>query len=256
MGFYKTEALVLRNREFNEADQLVTLLSPDYGKLQVVARGARKPKSRLRGGIQAFTLTNLLLHTGRSLDIITGTETGKCFYFREDLAKLTSAVYWADLLDRVLPEREANPAVYSLFLSLLYLLEATSSKLEEIRALDHLFELKLISSAGYTPDLASCLRCGEVLRTKEGKLWFNLESGGIICNSCVHKAELGILPVSRGTLALMQQWISMEVEQFWRIKGAAYNLQELDRLLPAYLEYHLEQKIPSVNLRDNLVRDY
>jgi hypothetical protein len=54
----------------------------------------------------------------------------------------------------------------------------------------------------------------------------------------------------------MQQWISMEAGQFWRIKGSAYNLQELDRLLPAYLEYHLEQKIPSVNLRDNLVRDF
>lgn len=256
MGFYKTEALVLRNREFNEADQLVTLLSPDYGKLRVIARGARKPKSRLRAGVQAFTLTNLLLHTGRSIDIITGTETGRCFYFREDLAKLTAAVYWADLLDRVLPEREPYPAVYSLLFSLLCLLEAAPSKIEDIRALDHLFELRLISSAGYAPDPANCLRCGEAVQNKEGKLWFNLEQGGVICNSCVLRAEAGILPVSRGTLALMQHWISMEVGQFWRVKGSAYNLQELDRLLPAYLEYHLEQKIPSVNLRDNLVRDF
>jgi len=255
VGFYKTEALVLRNREFSEADQLVTLLSPDYGKLKVVARGARKPKSRLRGGIQAFTQTHLMLHTGRSLDIITGSETSKCFYFREDLDKLTMVVYWADLLERILPEREANPAIYYLFLSLLYLLESVDRNPEEIRALNHLFELKLVCIAGYSPDLVSCIRCAEALSSREGRLWFNLEHGGIICNCCVQKSEMGILPVSRGTLALIRHWMSMEFQQFHRIKVSDYNLKELDRLLPAYLEYHLEQGIHSLNLRDTLVSE-
>jgi DNA repair protein RecO (recombination protein O) len=255
VGFYKTEALVLRNREFREADQLVTLLSPDYGKLKVVARGSRKPKSHLRGGIQAFTQTKLMLHTGRSLDIITGCEISKYFYFREDLDKLTVVMYWADLLERILPEKEANPAVYYLFLSLLYLLESVDQNSAEIRALNHIFELKLVSLAGYIPSLVSCIGCQEDLISMESPLGFSLEHGGAICSQCIQKAETRMLPISRGTLALMQYWLSMEVQHFRRIKVLDYNLKELDRLLPAYLEYHFEQGIHAANLSYTLLRD-
>ncbi|NLC06742.1 MAG: DNA repair protein RecO [Syntrophomonadaceae bacterium] len=256
MGFYKTEAIVLRTREWREADQLVTLLSPDLGRFKVVARGARKPRSRLRGGIQPFTQARLMLHTGRSIDILTGSDTCKCFYFREDLEKLTWAVYWADLLNRLLPEREPNPAVYFLFLQFLYLLESIESinqERVESRILNHLFELKLISLVGYRPELTHCVNCQKALSLTSEQIWFSPARGGTVCRLCSQALGSGALPVSSGTLALLKHWLRMDARQFRRVRPSGSNLKELERLLPAFLEYHLEQGLPSRKLVRNLV---
>lgn len=254
MGFYKTEAVVLRNRDFREADQLVTLFSLDYGKIKAVARGARKPKSRLRGGIQAFTWNDLMLHTGRNLDIITGCDIRRSFYFREDLDKLTNALYWADLLERILPEREANPALYALFINFLQVLDSLPDNpkmTDDYRVLSHLFELKLANLAGYRPDLNQCGYCQKPLTPAKGRVWFSLGLGGVVCPVCVQAPEVGFLPLSLGTLKIMQYWLGMPVQQFYRLKVTKSNRQELKRILPAFLEYYLEQGISS----GKLVRD-
>ena len=68
---YRTEAIVLRRTEFGEADRIVTFYTPEYGKLKAMAKGVRKPRSKLSGLVELFTHSTLLLSRGHNLDIVS-----------------------------------------------------------------------------------------------------------------------------------------------------------------------------------------
>ena len=69
---YRTEAIVLRRSELGEADRVLTIYTPQWGKLRTIAKGVRRPASKLRGHLELFTRAKLLLARGRNLDVITG----------------------------------------------------------------------------------------------------------------------------------------------------------------------------------------
>lgn len=251
MGFYKTEGIVLQNRELREADQLITLFSLDRGKLKLVARGGKRIQSRLRADIQPFTQVRLMLHTGRSLDIITGSETIKRFYFRENFDKLVYAIYWVDLVNRITPEQEPNFALYYLLLETLYLLEF----LEDFRGyklLNHFFELRLINLAGYQPVLDRCACCQKGFASFNKKAWFSPEHGGVICPQCVQDLKNKVYSISLEIISLLQYWLNMKIAQFRRLKVSDTGLREMDDFFPFLLEYYLEQPIYFYNFIKSL----
>jgi DNA repair protein RecO (recombination protein O) len=97
---YRTEAIVLKAQDYGETDKLLTLLTPQVGKLRAVAKGVRKPNSRMGGHLDLFTRSNLFLARGRNLDIVTQAVALEHFTaMRHDLARSTYAHYVADLLD-------------------------------------------------------------------------------------------------------------------------------------------------------------
>src|SRR6266436_5729191 len=95
---YTTEAIVLRRTDFGEADRILTLFTPTYGKVRAVAKGVRRTTSRLAGHLEPFTRTQLLLATGRDLDIVTQAEARERLdALRGDLWHATGAWYAAEL---------------------------------------------------------------------------------------------------------------------------------------------------------------
>src|SRR5512135_2205211 len=97
---YRTEAIILRRADLGEADRLLKILTPGYGKLRVVAKGARKPASRKTGHVELFTRSNLLVARARNLDIVSQAETVESYRpLREDLLRSTYAHYIVELLD-------------------------------------------------------------------------------------------------------------------------------------------------------------
>ena len=98
---YRTEAVVIRRSDFGEADRLLTLFSPDRGKMRAIAKGARKPQSRKTGHVELFMRSKFLLAVGRDLDIVTQAETVETYAsLRESLVRATYANYAVELLDR------------------------------------------------------------------------------------------------------------------------------------------------------------
>lgn len=92
MGLYKIEAVVLRRRNLGEADRLVTVLSRDRGKLVLVARGARRPRSRLGGRLEPPTRFRALVAEGRTLDVVSQVEVLDAHAaLRNDLERMGSA---------------------------------------------------------------------------------------------------------------------------------------------------------------------
>src|SRR6266516_1735094 len=109
---YRAEALVLRRSNFGEADRLITLLTPEAGKLRALAKGTRRPTSRHSGNLELFCQVQLLLAHGRDLDIITQSELIRPFRrLREDLFAGSHAYYLAEVTDALVeqPEQAALP---------------------------------------------------------------------------------------------------------------------------------------------------
>src|SRR5260370_17468094 len=94
---------------------MVTLFTPDLGKVRVVAKGIRKPRSRKAGHLELFTCSKLLLAVGRDLDIITQAEGVDPYRpLRDDLLRGAYGAYMVELLDRFTPDEEENAEIYSL----------------------------------------------------------------------------------------------------------------------------------------------
>ncbi len=152
---YATEAIVLRRTDYGEADRLLTLITPEMGKLRVIAKGARKITSRKAGHIELFTRVRLMLARGRTFDIVTQAETIEAHRaLREDLRRGGYAHYLGELVDQFTQEGSEDSAMYDLLANgLLWVCEAPDAAVAA-----RCFEMRLLTIAGYRPQLFHCAR--------------------------------------------------------------------------------------------------
>ena len=194
----KTQAVVLRHRRFGETDRIVTLLTPARGKLDALAKGALRPRSKLAGHLEPLTHVEVVLAHGRSLGIITQAETVQPFVaLRDDLDRLSTALYLLELADRFTVEHNEADAVYvRLLTALLRLARGDGHQLVTRR-----FELDLLDATGFRPQWRHCAACGEAV-TAEGLAWSPL-AGGVLCRACgathaeASSMDIGVLKVLR-----------------------------------------------------------
>jgi len=121
MAIYKTQGIVLGSRPFDEAGKLVTLLTRDYGKIRVIAKGAKRLTSKFGGRLEVFTLLEMSLAEGRNLDILSQAEALEWFGpLRNDPEKLSAGFYFIRIIDRATVDHQKN---YDLFRLLYYSLK-------------------------------------------------------------------------------------------------------------------------------------
>src|SRR5260221_1765397 len=178
---YATEAIVLRRTDFGEAARIPTLFTRQKGKLRAVAKGFRRTTSRLAGHLDPFGRVQVLLATGRELDIVTQAEARERLdSLRDDLWHATGAWYCAELVDRFLQDADPHPRLYQLFTQTLLRLEQGAAHPAESRgwlALRH-FGRHLLDERGDGPALHQCAGCDTPLRPIE--TGYNAEHGGVL----------------------------------------------------------------------------
>jgi DNA repair protein RecO (recombination protein O) len=176
---YRTEAIVLGRMDFREADRIVTLYTPRRGKFRVVAKGVRRPLSRLGPHLEYFGRSQLMLAKGRELDTVTGAETIDAhFGLRDSLDALGHASHLVEILNRLTQDRQENEAVYDLLASSLRLL---ADGIDPFAVTRH-YELALLTLLGYKPELYRCTGCeSELLAVPNA---FSARLGGSLCPLC------------------------------------------------------------------------
>jgi DNA repair protein RecO (recombination protein O) len=227
----------MHRQDLGEADRLLTVYSLDRGKLRLVAKGARRPRSRKAGHLEPFTRVQLLLARGRELDIITQAEAKDTYPgLRDDLVRLGQAAYVVELVDRFAVERDVNQALYRLLINTLERLIEDVKVATVIRY----FELRLLDQVGYRPELFRCLGCGEEIGPRDQ--FFSASKGGVICPDCgsnrkdAHRLSLSALKVLRHF-----QRSSFDVAFSVNIRPRVY--AELEQLMESYMSYLLERKL-------------
>jgi DNA repair protein RecO (recombination protein O) len=242
---YRTEAVILRRQDIGEADRLLTLYTPQQGKLRAIAKGARKPTSRKAGHLELFLHSTLLVAKGQTLDIITQAETINAFRaLREDLERTTYAHYVAELLDRFASEGQENQLAFQLLTATLQRLCDAS----DLRLAMRFYELRLLALEGYQPQLFRCLGCGDVIQPVVN--YFHPEQGGILCPRCGEGLLTGhgslVRPVAVNTLKVLRYLQTHNYEQCSRIRLKPNTHRDMEALMRHYITYILEHNLKSV----------
>jgi len=237
---FRTEAVILRRQDFGEADRLLTLLTPEHGKLRAIAKGARKPIARKTGHVELYTLVDMLIARGRELHIVQQAEMKAPFLrLREDLLRGSYAAYLVELLDRFTAEQDPGRGEFRLLVQALGWL----CNEDDPRLVARYYELRLLKLAGFAPALHTCAIGQEPLEPRDQ--FFSPVDGGVVCPD--HRAGLDRgLPLSLTALKVLrhlqrQPWHAVRQLQ---VSGPLH--QDLERVMHAYIGYLLEQRLQSV----------
>ncbi len=246
---YRAQAIVLKRSDFGEADRLLTLYTPDRGKLRAIAKGARKPSSRKSGHVELFTHSMLLLAKGRHLDIVTQADTLDAFLpLRANLERLGYAYYLAELVDQFNGEGIENRALFDL---LLHALRWLGDDASDPALLARFFELHLLQHVGYRPQLFHCVHCGREIKPDEN--FFSAEAGGVIDSNCMQTQRERIAGQARDaqtiSLSALKVLRFLQTREYETVRSLRLNedvLAEVETLMQRYIVHHLERNLKSV----------
>jgi DNA repair protein RecO (recombination protein O) len=146
MHNFKTEGIIVKRRNFNEADRIVTILTKEFGKLQVKATGVRRITSRRSSHVELLNLTALSLYKGQHMPVLIEAQMLENFQkIKDDLDKTGFAYHICELVDGLCPEGQEQGNVFELVKTTLTQLETTEDPLLII----HAFEISLLTQLGY-----------------------------------------------------------------------------------------------------------
>ncbi|MBX9668289.1 MAG: DNA repair protein RecO [Candidatus Obscuribacterales bacterium] len=187
MPTYNLTAINIGGFSLGESDKVVSMFSTERGLVRAVAKGAKKPGTKMAGKSEALCVNNLLIAKGRSLDIITQAESIDTFRkLRVDLVRLTFGLYYAELTQAFAEGLEEDSALY--YQTLFNALKLQERAADDARLLALEFGMALLRQLGFSPELTVCVRCRHAL-TEYNITAFYPNLGGIACNRCGQQAK-------------------------------------------------------------------
>jgi len=242
---YRTEAVVLKRSDFGEADRILTLYTPERGKVRVLAKGIRRITSRKAGHLELFVRSRLLVHGGRDLDIVAQAESVETYRpLREDLRRAACAYFVAELLDGFTGEEEGQAAVYDLLVETLRRLSAV----RDLWLATHYFEMRLLGLLGYRPELFFCVRCRAPLKPEGNVL--DPAAGGLVCPRCAGD-DPNLPTVSPQAFEVLRFLQTRPYEACATLSLTNRIRREVENLLESYDVHLMERRLKSAAfLRD------
>ena len=236
---YQTEAIIIKKTKLGEADRILTLYTPDLGKIQGVAKGVRRPKSKLAGHLELLTHSLVSLARGRNLDTITGSQTINSFLpLKSDLQLTSYALYATELVNQFTADHIENCPLFRL-------LSDTMEQLCQVRNSElvlRYFELHLLNDVGYRPQLQQCVSCRSPLKPVTNA--FSPTDGGVLCPKCYQKRSLAY-PLSVNALKVLRLLQSSSYDTANKLKINPELSHELDEVMSHYLKYLLDREVKS-----------
>ncbi|MCR4429854.1 MAG: DNA repair protein RecO [Tepidanaerobacteraceae bacterium] len=245
MGLYRTDAIVLGHRNIGEADRVMTLFSPEKGKISAVARGVRRLNNRLLGGTQLFTFSNFLIMENRNLDSISQCEIKESFHkIRANLERMAYGLYFAEMLRASTPEEDKNHALFNFFLKTLYFLQ----EWDDLELLSRIYEIKLMAIQGYSPEISRCASCGKKLTEK---MRFSSRLGGAICFRCF-KDDASAVDISCETVKVLQGFIKKPYRELINLDLQEEIKKQLKNACQPFIFHHLDRRLKTLEFIDDI----
>jgi len=243
---YQTEAIIIKKTKLGEADRILTLYTPHLGKIQAVAKGVRRPRSKMAGHLELLTHSLVSLARGRNLDTITGCQTINSFLpLKSDLWLTSCGLYALELINQFTADHIENHPLFQLLLDTMHhLCQAGDNEL-----VLRYFELDLLNKVGYRPQLEQCVSCHSSLEPVTNS--FCPSAGGTLCPSCSQN-QPSTYPLSVNALKVLRLLQKSDYGIVGKLKINPELSHELKTVIGDYIKYLLEREVKSAAWLDTL----
>ncbi len=231
----KIKGVILAENNLGDFDKMLTMLTPNLGKISCVAKGARRPKSALLAGTQLFSFGEYLMFKGTNTYHINSCELIEVFYnLRCDLDKLDYAMKINKIVQNVTTENQNCYRILQLYLNTLYTISETDMDLDLVLSI---FKLRLASIIGFTPRINECVNCQE---KEEKKItYFSIKDNGLKCEVC-GKQDKSAIYISEGTLKAIKYTIMAPPKKLYSFKLKDEALREFKLVVKIFFNERVE----------------
>lgn len=231
-----TTGLVLRVTETKETDKILTVLTPDMGKIPLIARGARRKNSRIAAASQLLAYSELTLYKRGNWYMLDEASTLELFDgVRQDIVLLSLASYLTELAEAVCAEETVSPEILSLLLNALY---ALCYLHKEPRLVKAAFQFRLMALSGFEPLAEECAVCGTA--QPEGPV-LDISGGFVACGTCRGPERSFRLPLTEAGLAALRHVLYADPRRLYSFTLEPGALQALDQAGEAFIAAQLER---------------
>ena len=247
MPIHKTEAIVLNRRDFRETSLIVDFYTRDFGKLSGILKGIRLEPDKFASTVEISSYNEIIFYKkiNTTLHLVSGCDLkDKFFKIRNSITKAGMSSFMMELINAVMQPEDKNEDIFNLAINCLKELETTNNP-EKVTTI---FKIKMLALSGFKPHFDSCVSCAQRVL---GQSKFSLSLGGLLCPKCCYK-DLSARSIFRGTVASI---LHIERNDFMANLNLGLNPQikkELDIILNAFLNFHLERELKSQKVLNKL----
>ena len=235
MSVIKTKGIVLAQSEMNDNDLMITLLTPDLGKIGCAAKGAKRPKSNLMAGSQFLCFGEYIIYKSIQSYKINSCEPIEIFYnIRLDIDKLKYASEVAKITNTVTQENVSSYKVLQLVLNTMYMISESDKDLDFILSI---FKLRSLSIIGFRPIIEECASCQE----KQDLCYFSFKDNGLKCKNC-GRQDKGALEINETTIKALKFIIWADAKKIYSFDISEESKRQLKILTKIYLNMCLEKE--------------
>ncbi len=244
--YLTTQGLVLRVTDYNDHDALLTLLTPNYGKLTVKARGLRRRNSPLIAPCQLLAYGSYTLFEYKGMYTVNEASSIELFQnLRRDITKLSLGTYFCQVTEVLSQEDLPNPELLSLVLNCLHAISTLELPENTVKAV---FEFRAACLAGYMPDISGCHACGNEMPDR-----FDISAGRFECSTCRSHDSDGLrLPVNPGIVSAMRYIAFCDPKKLFAFSLGEENMELIAHLTEAYLTTQLERGFSTLDFYKSL----
>lgn len=224
----KVEGVIIRTQDYGETHVIATLFSDRLGKIGVLARGAKKPKSRMSAVTQLFIHGDYLVRTGKGLSVLEqGDVIQSHRKIREDIFLTAYASYLAELTNVLVDEKKPN---YYIYQQLLSTLKGITDQKDPI-VLSMMYEMKLYKIAGFAPIIDRCQNCQRTDLIHS----FSIKEAGVLCKRCL-SVDPNHRPINQTQYKLLRLFSEVDMERVANINVKNENKLIIREILDQYYE--------------------
>ncbi|MGO4107295.1 DNA repair protein RecO [Paenibacillus sp. YAF4_2] len=241
---YRVEGIVIRSMDYGEGNKIITLLTKTNGKLGVMVRGAKKVKSRHASLAQPFTYGEFVFFRNKGLGTLNHGEILESHHLlREQLDLSAYAAYLAEVTDKTLQEDESGALLFEqLKAGLAAMVEGKDPQI-----VSHLYEMRILDAAGYSPELEFCVGCS----SDQGPFRLSPHSGGVLCPRCARN-DAQALVMSDGAYKLLRLFSRMDIRRLGTIQVKPETKKELKKMMRELMDVQIGIPLKSRSFLDQM----
>jgi len=247
MSIHKTEAIVLKKRDFRETSLIANFFTRDFGKISGILKGIRKEPEKFASSLEPFSHNEIIFYRSRnsSLHLVSQCDLRENFNAtRASIFKIGAGSIMVELLDALMQEEDKHEEVFDLTLTCLKELEVNNNP-DKVMTI---FKIKVLALSGFKPNFDSCVSCGSKIMDQTK---FSLSLGGLLCVKC-QKKDLQARTIFRGTTASISHIQRNDFKNNLNLGMNPEIKKELELILNSFLNFHLGKELKSQKVINRL----